>query len=512
MTIIIVLIVAIPIVATITLLCSSFLAVWNQRAAEEDSHRMFLGYIAYRGVTEPGLPKTGVTKTGMTTTGMTEPRVTTRGQTRLGLTLGLVTITLLLLGATTATRLVLAGLLARRSTPDGFRQAIEFAPNAAYFERLADLDPDHASEALRRAVALNPRSSVAWTALGLAAERSRDFSGAAQDLEEAARVDRQYLPAWTLANFYFRRGNRTSFWKWARRAAALAYDDPKPLLTLADRVGLSDRLPPMRVIAQLGDSGKLERAYLDLLIDEDRFDDAQAIARTILARARLDRRREGRSSAEDTARLRAFSTRLIAADRGRDALEIWNGIAASSGVIESPTGIIESPTGIIESPTGLIESPTGVIEPSSGLDQAPSGEGFDWRLPSIDGVSSVWRKPVLDFALDGRQPQTCPLLERAVAIPLVSAGRHWRVRFAYSTGVPGLRWAFDRQDGSALPETSAPLETSPGWREAEWNFTPRPHGRAPVFLGRLALFYRRDTGHTRAGGRLQIRSLRVEVE
>ena len=62
-------------------------------------------------------------------------------------------------------------------------------------------------------------------ALGLAKERAGDFEGAARDLLRAAEVDRQYLPAWTLANFYFRRGDRPAFRNWVRRSAELAPGD-----------------------------------------------------------------------------------------------------------------------------------------------------------------------------------------------------------------------------------------------------------------------------------------------
>jgi len=422
---------------------------------------------------------------------VTKPRVTKPRVTKQRLTLRMVTIVttaLLAAGAITAARLAFAELLARRDTPDSLRRAAQLAPNAAYFERLADLDPDHANESLGRALDLNPRSSGAWIARGLVAERLRDFAGAAQALEQAARLDRQYLPAWTLANFYFRLGDRASFWEWARRAAALAYDDPAPLLTLADRVGRMDRLEPRRAIAHLGGSAKLERAYLDLLIDEGRLDDAQSIARTILERCRA-----GRGSREDTSRLRAFTTRLIAADRGAEALEIWNGIGARSD-----------------------RASVNLINADRTDAPAPSGEGFDWRLPSSDGVSSACRDSVLDFALDGREPDTAPLLDRVVAVPIASAGHRWRVRFEYSTGLAGLRWAFDTHASVSL-EPSAPLETSLGWREAEWSFTPARRGSAPVSLGRLVLFYRRDftshdTGATPAEGRLKIRNLQMEVE
>src|SRR5579863_9090020 len=117
-----------------------------------------------------------------------------------------------------AARLTYAEIVFRRDTPESVRQAIwldRAAPPAHYFERLAELDPADASHWLRQALRSNTRLSSAWMALGL------EHGGTESDLLQAASVDRRYLPAWTLANFYFRAGNQKAFWPWARRAADL---------------------------------------------------------------------------------------------------------------------------------------------------------------------------------------------------------------------------------------------------------------------------------------------------
>src|SRR5262245_6924000 len=89
---------------------------------------------------------------------------------------------------------------------------------------------------LRTAVEQNPRFSGGWIRLGLESERAEKMEQAEEELLRAARIDRRFLPAWTLANFYFRRDNRSEFWKWAHRAAALTYDDYRPLLRLCDAI------------------------------------------------------------------------------------------------------------------------------------------------------------------------------------------------------------------------------------------------------------------------------------
>jgi tetratricopeptide (TPR) repeat protein len=130
------------------------------------------------------------------------------------------------------------------------------------------------------AVGLNPRLSSAWISLGLDAEANGNLTEAETDLLHAARVDHLYLPAWTLANFYFRLGDVANFWRWARRAAALTFDDYRPLLRLADALESSSRV----VVARLAGGAPLLRAYLDLLIGLGRLDSAQEVAELLKAR------------------------------------------------------------------------------------------------------------------------------------------------------------------------------------------------------------------------------------
>jgi tetratricopeptide (TPR) repeat protein len=170
-------------------------------------------------------------------------------------------------------------------------------------------DYDSSPSELRAALSANPRLSSAWIRLGLYTEQDGNVPEAETDLLQAARFDRQYVPAWTLANFYFRRGDAENFWPWARKAAALTFDDYRPLLRLADALEHS----PREVALHLGGGAPLLRAYMDLLIAAGRLDAAEEISALLAShhdpsdRARLvdvaDRqRRAGRTSAPLTPR------------------------------------------------------------------------------------------------------------------------------------------------------------------------------------------------------------------
>ena len=140
-------------------------------------------------------------------------------------------------------------------------------------DRSATLHPEQRIRILHQALRIHPRNTAASLRLGLELERSGDLGLAEQVLVEAARFDHQYLPAWTLANFYFRRKNPGPFWLWSSRAAGLTAD-LRPLLRLAN-VWAPE---PSVLVARLGDRPELLRPYLDLLIVDGRFEHAQLVA------------------------------------------------------------------------------------------------------------------------------------------------------------------------------------------------------------------------------------------
>lgn len=357
-----------------------------------------------------------------------------------------------------AARLAYAETLFRRDTPPEMRQALwldRAAPPTQYFERLGRFD-----DASRH----NPRSSSSWIALGLDAERQGRAAEAEHDLLEAARVDRQYLPSWTLANYYFRRHDSRSFWHWARRAAGLAYDDLTPLLQLANALE-PDALAAMH---ELGDSDGLVRADLGYLTGAGRFDSAQQVVRLLLARLSPANRRLIEPS------LMEMTDRQIQAGNAAYAVEIWNRLFPAADSRDLLT--------------------------NDAFQQAPGGLGFDWRLPSTEGVAVQWEPAHLIFSFSGTQAESCALLEQIVA--LAPPARRYRLSFEYLTAeIPsptGVHWELEGQDTPSLQPSS-------GWRRGDAVLT-RPRGG----LSRLRLIYQREPGTVRAQGRLEVRHVSME--
>jgi len=371
--------------------------------------------------------------------------------------------------ASLAARLATTEIVFERDTVDAVRWAALWINNAAYYQRWAELEPSRAQEALRGALTANPRASAAWIELGFMAEHSGDGAEAARDLAQAARVDRQYLPAWTLANYAFRRGDAAAFWPAAARAAILAYDDLRPLLDLCDRMEPDAKI----ALVRLGSSTHLERAYLDLLIGKNRLETAQDVARLMLARP----------SPENTARLTDFTGRLIAAGWETPALEIWNRLGKFT----------------------ILDPTHGRVLTNGDFATSPSGAGFDWRLTAPPGLPAQWKPSTLRFSFTGSEPEDYELLEQWAPL----AARRYRLSFEYQTaGTPastGLRWTITPREGRGYD--SPGLASSPTWQERHWSFAPRQAG-----LLRVRFVYRREPGTTQSAGSFELRHVRLEVE
>jgi tetratricopeptide (TPR) repeat protein len=357
-----------------------------------------------------------------------------------------------------AVRLAAADAIARQDTPNAIARAIRLdwpAPSAELEQTAAELDPAHAREHLDRAVEINPRSSAAWIALGLLEDASKDSEGAGRSLNRAAQADHQYLPAWTLTNFYFRQANHEKFWIWADRAATLTYDDFQPLLDLCDRFEPN----PIKMLAHFRDARKLRAPYLDFLIARNRLDAAQQVTRGM----------SGEIANEP--RLINLADRQLRAGNATNALELWN---AASGFPP-------------------LEPSVGRVLTNGDLARAPSNLGFDWRLGHAEGIAERWTPSKLIFTLSGSQPEACVLLEQSILL----APHQFRLRFEYVIAATGVHWSLDRTEGPTI-------ERSSQWTEGTFDL-PRAEG-----LRNLRLFYRREPGTVRSEGRIQIRNLRLE--
>ncbi len=338
----------------------------------------------------------------------------------------------------------------RRGTPEAVARAVEIAPsNTEYLLfRALELDYDgaDATPLLERAAALNPMNSAPRIRLGLAAEIRGDNAQAEKWLLDAARIDRQFEPRWTLANFYFRRENFPEFRKWLRAALDVSYRDRRPAFDLAWRSG-------SEIASAIPDRREVIAAYLGYLLDTGRIDAAAPVALKLASLGDADRPLLDRACDE-----------FIQANMAGAARDLWRTMFGDHAGIFA----------------GNFEAPR-------------IGHGFDWRTPELAGVVQL----DLDhpsrhrIAFDGHQPESCELLRQ---ITLLEPGRrytlHWESRLNGLKSPTGIEWRI----GTA----HAPIDGT------ELSFT------APAQLAPLTLNYSRPLGEARAEGSVELWSVTLK--
>jgi tetratricopeptide (TPR) repeat protein len=388
----------------------------------------------------------------------------------------------LLLGVAWNVRLGVADLLTRRNQPDSTRLAMRWMPvNGAYPAQLADeiyaLDPASAKSLLQRAVKLNRYDAASWIQLGLLSEAGNDLPGAEKALLEAASVDATFLPGWSLANFYFRRENTARFWYWAQKAGQMDPDDATPLFRLAWYVSpnageIASRLEIKRPL--------LAVQFVNFLMTQG---DAKAV--TDAASLLLTANSEG-----NTQTLLGVCDWLIANKRPELALGLWNGLAARGQIAFTPV---------------TADSPDAVTNGRFG--KSPLSRGFDWRLKTVEGVSSFLNvnPNALGFEFSGNEPDAFLLMDQTVP---VLPGKNYALVVGYgTTGIApgsGLEWAVtDERSGSVLARTGS-LSAEAGGPAYACFAAPEGGGFA-----HLSLFYQRQPGTVRIEGKLSLKEVRL---
>ncbi len=261
--------------------------------------------------------------------------------------------------------------------------------------------PASREDQLRSFLKREPRNTEARIELGLLQESSGRVDQARATLLEAARLDHQHAPAWTLANFYFRHPEGEQFWRWARETARLNYDDVKPLLRLAS----ATEPDPQKVLARLGDS--LAYPLLDVLIGREQFDRAQQLSRALLAKPSVKR-----DSLID------LTTRELAHGDASYAGELW----------------------------------TLLHENNDPLAVLPDGQGFRPRLANSEAVPAQWSPGEIRFPFEGEQSDAEPLLEQSVVVRRRAS--RYTLRARVEGAAPGLYFSLD---GIELPATAPQL-------------------------------------------------------
>src|SRR5579872_747331 len=368
-------------------------------------------------------------------------------------------------------RLALADHLFHQRTRDAVEHAVRLAPgNTEYLALRAlqvEYDGGDSTPLLERAAALNPQDASLWIRLGLGVEVHGDMRTAEKLLLHAADINRQYEPRWTMANFYFRRGNSERFWHWARKALEVSYDGSRrPVFDLCAGMNASTNdvlaraMPPREPVV---------RDYLAYIMDTRPPAEAIPVARKLAALR----------NPADRPLLLLCVRHLIDARETAAAFSLW----------QSETGASTT-------------NSNGELLTNAHFATYPPAGGFDWRVAAVDGVSVYRDVEQLKLVLNGNQPETVELLSQMVRVAPV---RHCRLSFESAlTGTnseSGLTWTVTDANGAALGGVA--ISAGEEWHVQQMQFDV-PDGTEFV---RLTLGYRRPPGSARLEGTLQIRKL-----
>jgi hypothetical protein len=346
----------------------------------------------------------------------------------------------------------------RKGTPEGVARAVELQPrNTAYLSQQAlqieyeGRDPRPLLEEIAR---LNPDSAAPRLRLGLDAEVRSDLAGAERWLLDASRVDRQYEPRWTLANFYFRQRRTNDFWVWMRAALEVSYGDRTPAFDLCTRVAPDVRTIMARAVP---DKHDVVAAYLMYLLEAK--EDPALVAERL-------------SQWRDPADSPALHTALDA------SVELGNHAAARQIWLN----------------LGYPGPASPVFNPDFG--PLRIGHGFDWRFVQNPGVTNLpLDTPALRVSFNGMQPESCELLRQYVGVRM---GKHYMLRWESRGFVNGVVWR--------IGASSAPLRPGNDWTPGQLSFVATKDTSA------LALFYNRPIGEPRAEGSVELRHVTIDEQ
>lgn len=346
----------------------------------------------------------------------------------------------------------------RKGTPEGAARAVELAPrNTAYLSLRAlqieygGGDPRPMLEEVGR---LNPLSSAPRMRLGLDAEVRGDIAAAERWLLDAARVDRQYEPRWTLANFYFRQQNLDQFWTWMRSALEVSYGDRTPAFDLCELAAPDTATIVARAIP---DRREVIAAFLTYLRQKGKGESTQLVIRL--------------SQFHDPGDLPLLYQELdslLVAHQRDSAREIWLNL-------------------------GYPDPAAPVFNPDFGPPRI--GHGFDWWLLQNSGVThiEVDTPPAHRILFSGKQPESAELLRQYVG---VGAGQRYLLRWESRGVANGLAWR--------IGASTAPLRAGDDWTAGQLSFVAADDSSA------LALFYTRPVGEPRTEGSVQLRHISIE--
>jgi hypothetical protein len=382
-----------------------------------------------------------------------------------------------------------ADWLASKGTRQGLTEALRIEPeNTDLVRRIVSFrngwdDIDWVTDdELRRAAHANPLDSEIWIPLALREEARGDEGAAEADLVHAAQVDRQFIPTWVLANYYYQVDEPDKVWPLIERCLRLDSTYPStPVFELAWTLS-SDAA---RIQSLLPKQGRIPVEYLGYLISTDRADAAVGAWPAALA--------AGAGNPARTETLAAFPRYLVRKGRIAESMSVWNTLVDRK--------IIAS---------GRLDPKAGDFLADPGFRFTENPGVFGWQMSSPAGVfTSALSNGTgfeLQLNLDGNEPESGNLL--SILAPVLEGGVYRIVVRIDPAGLknpedPGFTVRGEKPSGGVLAD--CPLLPHQG--DAAVCPVTIPDG---LDLLNIVVAYHRASGTVRASGTLNFLHVALE--
>jgi hypothetical protein len=262
-------------------------------------------------------------------------------------------------------RTYVASVLVDNPTVKNLELAVKLDPSNAdyrlllartYQYNLENVQPAKALEQLRRAVELNPENPQGWIDLALAVQFQGKLSEAGAHLRRADYLAPNLPPyQWPIANFYLLQGNVDEALRHFKVVlAGTSQYDQNVFDTAWKASGNADKILQELIPRRLS----TEFSYLDYLVAQQRFAEAQPVWKLILSSPEKFTPQQGASYVDS----------LLAARRPAEAYQVWRDLQ-NKGLIPNP-------------PTGG----EGNLLSNGDFEDELLNLGFGWRITSAEGV------------------------------------------------------------------------------------------------------------------------------
>ena len=367
-----------------------------------------------------------------------------------------------------------------------------YAVQAELLERSGQLRD--AEDCWRKVVQRNPGNAEAWVRESLLAEQRGDVKEGERHLWQAAKVNRMWLPRWSLVNFYVRHGQTQELYKASRLALERASEDVGALFPILQESGATsgfilDLLPRNRNVASAWLMFLLKPPAQQEGLEQGARQLATLIPQTLPgwpgAYAAIWRNRSYPADEQERNLLLSVVDRLLEDGKGVEAVRLWN-LLIDRQIVLGTRWTAAAP---------LMNNQFRFATLSTGL---------NWRLSGDDTLLAAESGELL-IRLDGHQPESIELLNQRAYVP---PGTPYRLTVESQTdGLAGdhsLEWRIVDREGGKI--ASLPMRPSEDWSRASGDLAASPAGR----IVDVVLTCQRRLGSVRAKGTLRLRLVSLE--